>query len=79
MDWTGDTASCTPGEISMEFKLRMFQRMNYFRDVVGVGQIEYDATLDYQQQASALVLAYMPGKIFVSSYFVWKDNVLILI
>ena len=58
INWTGDLATCTVGDISMSYKLRMLKRLNYFRALAGIGgTLGYDESLDYQQQASALLLS----------------------
>src|SRR5258706_8415575 len=56
--FTGSTASCTPGGISLAFQEWTVTRINFLRAMAGVpGNTTHDATLNGQEQAAALIMA----------------------
>ena len=56
--FTGSTASCNPGSISLAFQEWTISRINYLRAMAGVpGNTTLNAALNGQEQAAALIMA----------------------
>jgi hypothetical protein len=56
--FTGSTATCTPGTISLAFQEWTISRINFLRAMAGVpGNTTLDSTKNTQQQAAALIMA----------------------
>jgi subtilisin-like proprotein convertase family protein len=56
LGWTGNTATCTAGTISVLAQTRTFQRINYYRRHVGLpGTITYDPSHDAETQEASLI------------------------
>lgn len=54
--WSGNTASCTPGTVSDDFQNKTIQRINYFRNIVGLPSIEgFNAAKNTKCQQGALM------------------------
>lgn len=54
--WTGDLASCNPGDTATAYKDAVIRRINYFRAMAGVPA---DVVLDYEASAKAQQAALM--------------------
>ena len=58
MDWTGSTSSCRAGDTSMEFKLDVLTRVQWFRAMAGVSPaIRLNLETSRLAQEAALVMA----------------------
>ena len=56
--FTGSSASCTPGSISLGFQEWTVTRINYLRAMAGLpGNTTLDTSLNGQEQAAALIMA----------------------
>jgi uncharacterized protein YkwD len=55
-DWTGDLASCDPGTTSQAYLDATLQMVNYFRAMVGLPGVTFDATLNAKAQEAALMM-----------------------
>lgn len=56
--WSGNVASCAPGDTSQDFKNAVLRRVNWFRAMAGVpAQVQLDATFNAKAQQAALVMA----------------------
>ncbi|WNJ17024.1 T9SS type A sorting domain-containing protein [Pontibacter sp. G13] len=57
LDWTGDVSTCDPGTISELAQTRTLQRINYFRQLVGLPlATEFDSLQNINCQAAALMM-----------------------
>jgi uncharacterized protein YkwD len=55
--WTGNSSTCTAGTISTLAKTRTLNRINYFRQLVGLpGNITFDPALNTKCQEAALMM-----------------------
>jgi uncharacterized repeat protein (TIGR01451 family) len=58
LGFTGSTASCNPGSISLAFQEWTISRINFLRAMAGVpAATTLNSSLDAQQQAAALIMA----------------------
>ena len=55
-EWTGDLASCDPGTTSPAYSDATRQMVNYFRAMVGLPGVTFDATLNAAAQEAALMM-----------------------
>ncbi len=57
MDWTGNAASCVPGDFSASAKANMIIRINYMRRLAGVPYpVSHDPTKDSLAQRASLIM-----------------------
>lgn len=54
--WTGDAATCQPGEPSAIARTKAQTRLNYIRAIVGLPAVSFDSTLSAKAQAAALMM-----------------------
>ena len=69
--FTGDVAVCTPGTTSAAFRAAVTQRMNFMRNLAGLGDVVQDDGLSAQAQTSALIMA-ATGRIDHNPDNTWK-------
>jgi len=55
--WTGNLGSCNAGTISALAQTNTLNRINYFRKLVGLGNVTFDAALQSRCQQAALMMA----------------------
>jgi Ca2+-binding RTX toxin-like protein len=56
IDWTGNIATCTAGTTSTAYVDATLQMVNYFRAMVGLPDVAFDATLHPKAQKAALMM-----------------------
>lgn len=56
LGWTGSVGTCNAGIISTAAQNLTFQRINYFRNLVGLTDVSYSNTYDLQTQEAALMM-----------------------
>ncbi len=56
LGWTGSVGTCNAGIISTTAQNLTFQRINYFRNLVGLADVSYSNTYDLQTQEAALMM-----------------------
>lgn len=56
LGWTGNNSGCMAGVISSTAQTKTFQRINYFRNLVGLGSVSYTSSYDVQTQEAALMM-----------------------
>lgn len=54
--WTGNYTTCLPGTISTLAQNNTLARINYFRKLVGVPEVTFDATMNTKCQVTALMM-----------------------
>lgn len=54
--WTGSTATCDAGIVPQEVHDKVLQRVNYFRNAVGLGPVTLDPLLNAKCQEAALIM-----------------------
>lgn len=57
LSWTGSTANCQAGTVSAASQTLTFQRINYYRNLVGLGNVTFDNTYNTQTQAATLMMS----------------------
>jgi uncharacterized protein YkwD len=57
LGWTGNLGSCNAGNISALAQTNTLNRINYFRKLVGLGNVTFDAALQSRCQQAALMMA----------------------
>jgi uncharacterized protein YkwD len=57
LGWTGNLGSCNAGTISTLAQTNTLNRINYFRKLVGLGDVTFDAALQSRCQQAALMMA----------------------
>jgi uncharacterized protein YkwD len=57
LGWTGNLGSCIAGTISSLSQANTLNRVNYFRKLVGLGNVTFDAVLSGKCQQAALMMA----------------------
>ncbi len=58
MNWTGNQSSCSPGTTSLNFRLAVLRRINYFRAMAGVpAGVTFSDDSNRKAQAAALMMS----------------------
>jgi hypothetical protein len=57
IEWTGNVGTCNGGTTSVAYQQSILQRTNWLRRMAGVPDVTYNAALNAQQQAGALISA----------------------
>jgi uncharacterized protein YkwD len=55
--WTGSVASCATGSVSAAYRAAVVRRINYFRTMAGLPEVQLDATYSAKAGEAALMMA----------------------